>query len=418
MLLAAMLCALTATGGAIDHDHDEPGLCKAALARLGPVAPAVGWPEAPGGRDPSDTDVLHYELDIELIPSPTWLGGTNTISVRSLINGLATFEVRLRDVFTIGFMQIGATPVTWQRLSETTVQVTLDRAYNVGEEFDLIIDYDGSPVSLGFGSIEFTSHGGYPLIFTLSEPYYAHTWWPTKEENTDKATGALKITVPEELTVASNGLLVAVNNVGGGRDQYHWLTGYQTATYLFSFSAGRYNEFGDTYAYAGGSMPCDFFIFPDSDTQANRDKWLMSIDMLETFEPIFGLYPFIDEKYGIYQFGFGGGMEHQTMTGQGGFGEGLTAHELAHQWWGDMITCATWQDIWLNEGFATYSEALWQQRRARPARHHGHQAPQRRERQRLRARRRVGQPLAHLLQQLQLPQRRVGAAPVAPRRGQ
>ncbi len=340
---------------AVGNAGDEPGICKRGLAAVTLAPP----PEAPGVT--AETDVLHYELDIEIDPSSQWIGGSNTITVRSLVNGLTAMQIRLDDSFNTAAVQVGGIPVTWQRLSGTTIEVDLDRIYDTAEQFDLFIAYDGLPVSLGFGSINFSTQGGNPLVFTLSEPWFAYTWWPAKDDNNDKATGAMKITVPDTLSVASNGLLVSVDAVGGGRDRYHWLTGYQTAPYLFSFSATVYNTFTGTYVFDGGSMPVEFFIFPSSDTPSHRQDWLKSITMLDAFGGIFGLYPFIDEKYGIYQFGFGGGMEHQTMTGQGGFGEWLTAHELGHQWWGDMVTCGTWQDIWLNEGFATYSEALWEE---------------------------------------------------------
>jgi hypothetical protein len=359
---------------------DEVGTCgkaRAAAARFAPF-----YDEDPVGRcqacDATDlTDVLHCSLDLELIPASSTITGSNTFTIMSLADGLTNFTFRLRSQFAITSALInGTTPVTVTTSTTTTRIAMLDRAYNTGEVFTLKISYSGVPVSAGgFGSIEFGTQNGQPLVQSLSEPYYAYTWWPCKDgdvatvgDNSDKFTVEMAITAPDTMTSVSNGLLQGVDVLTGNRKRFRWASNYPLATYLVFICSTVYNQWQQTYDYpipgGTGHMPVQFSIYPANDSAGNRAAWEKCVQMLGTYRAFYGEYPFVNEKYGIYNFNFSGGQEHQTYTGEGTFSESVTSHELGHQWWGDNITCKTWSDIWLNEGFATYTEALWIQYRA------------------------------------------------------
>jgi len=363
LILALGVASLQTPSTAVEDPPDGCSRLKTARANLPGKNEAL---RLKSSNDPltGHTDVLHYRLDFEVDPAAEYLRGSNTMTVTTVVDDVSVFRFWLHTAFSITALEVEGETAEWRRLDAEVVEVSLGRIFARGETFELRVVYEGSPISGGWMSIVFESHRGTPVVSTLSEPWYSYTWWPVKEDSRDKATGELLITVPGELTVVSNGVLADIDNLSGGRRRFHWSTDYPMSPYLFAFSATRYNTFSDHYAHPGGSMPVEFFVYPDSDTAGNRALWRLSVDMLSTFGDLYGLYPFIDEKYAIYEFPWGGGMEHQTATGQGAFWESLTAHELAHQWWGDMVTCATWSDIWLNEGFATYSEALWFENRS------------------------------------------------------
>lgn len=315
-------------------------------------------------QDPTLTDVQHYDLTLEVRPDTRELIGSCVMTVKVEQPTLNAFRFRLRDNFLITSLQLDGRPISLVRESITTVRAEFDRVYTHDEVFQLRVDYQGVPVSRGFGSIEFTTRSsGAIIVATLSEPYYAYTWWPAKDENTDKATLTFSLIVPNTMVAVSNGMLQGVDTLPNNRLRYRYRHNYPIVPYLVAFATTNYNHWSRTFTDGEHTMPVDFYIYPENDTTSNRQAWERCLTMLGVFNNIYGLYPFINERYGIYQFQFSGGMEHQTMTGQGGFWESVTAHELAHQWWGDMVTCATWHDIWLNEGFATYSEALWEERK-------------------------------------------------------
>jgi aminopeptidase N len=246
----------------------------------------------------------------------------------------------------------------------TTVSIELNRSYGNGEMVALEIFYRGVPVSTGFGTFEFGEHAGTPWVWTLSEPYGASDWWPCNDHPSDKADSVdIWITCRRDFKVAANGKLIAIVDTPDSTHTYKWSERFPIATYLVFFSLTNYAEFTNWWRYSPtDSMPVLNYVLPEDFTVA-LDTFPQIIDMLTIFSERFGRYPFAAEKFGHAQFGRGGAMEHQTMTSliRRSFDQSTLAHELGHQWFGDLITCARWSHLWLNEGFASYAEAVYRE---------------------------------------------------------
>ncbi|MBN1510809.1 MAG: hypothetical protein JXB13_02250 [Phycisphaerae bacterium] len=307
----------------------------------------------------ADTDVIHCLLDLEVTLSPNSVIGTNTLDVASRRDGLTQFTLDLRSNLTVDAVTVGGAAATYTRPGHQLV-IDLDRAYSVGEGFQVAVTYHGLPQNLNWGSFEFGSHNGTAIVASLSEPYYAHTWWPCKESIDDKFTMNMWVTAPSWMTVASNGVLQGKDALTGGRSRTRWHEGYPISVYLVSVAMTNYTKWTEWCEYPGGSMPVEFYIYPE-DVATVQPLVADLVTMIETLSrpDVFGQYPFIEEKYGIAQFEWCCGMEHQTITSQGSFPERRNVHEMAHSWWGNSITCLDWHHIWINEGFARYAEALW-----------------------------------------------------------
>jgi len=305
---------------------------------------------------PGDTkiDITYYGLDLKVTSQPDYLYGKVTIGAKVDTSSIQSCFLDLQNALTIDSLWLNGTAAVFTH-SNHKINISLDRIYNNGESFLITVFYKGLPGSSGFGSFEFSSHQGAAAIWTLSEPYGAPDWFPCKDTPSDKADSSdVWITVADNLVPVSNGKLMQTTSNGNGTHTYWWKVNYPIAHYLLSLAITNYHVYTNYFVYSPtDSMPVIHFIYPESFNgyKSQLDKTPL---MLGVFSDKFGLYPYIEEKYGHAQFGWGGGMEHQTVASMGGFSDGLMVHELAHQWFGDMITCKDWHHIWLNEGFATY----------------------------------------------------------------
>jgi len=219
--------------------------------------------------------------------------------------------------------------------------------------------YQGAPVSEGFGSFATEVHGpdSIPVLWTLSEPYGAKDWFPCKISLDDKLDSVdVFITTPVAYRAASNGLLMSETTLNAQKTA-HWKHRYPITTYLICMAVTDYVTFENLVPAGEDTIRVLNYVYPED---VDNAVWGTSfiVSQMQLFNNLFGVYPFKDEKYGHAQFNWGGGMEHQTMTFVGNFGYELLAHELAHHWFGDKVTCGSWEDIWLNEGFATYLSGL------------------------------------------------------------
>lgn len=302
-------------------------------------------------------DVTYYQLNLDIDPLEQILSGI--VEIRGVAK-IDQFEQVELDFYTN--MEVDSIAGNGQNFihQNDQLQIDLSQSINTGESFTVTVFYHGTPEPIGFGGFRFDVQNGTPLIWSLSEPYFARTWWPCKDSPKDKADSVdIVLTVPDNLTAVSNGNLLENVDNGDGTRTFHWQEKYPITTYLVSVAITNYDSIADFFSYSqNDSMEVRLYVYSTFLEDA-YEILPRTLAMLEYFHEIFGPYPFLKEKYGIAQFGFGGGMEHQTISSQGRFGEILTAHELAHQWFGDKITNATWGDIWLNEGFASYAEALF-----------------------------------------------------------
>ncbi|HTR82496.1 MAG TPA: M1 family aminopeptidase [Bacteroidota bacterium] len=303
-------------------------------------------------------DVTYDSLALDVNTQTNFLNGEVTIVGICREAGQTTLTLDLNDAMHIDSVYVNGSRSSFMQ-DPFSFNVTLGQAPQTGDALRATIFYSGYPVATGFGSIVFNTHAGVPWVYSLSEPYGARDWWPCKNDQSDKADSAdIVVTCDSAFRVGSEGVLLSVKNFGNGKTAYHWHESYPIASYLISIAISNYAQLTYWFHYSPtDSMEVLNYILPEDVPTASRMLPLV-LDMLKIYSGMYGRYPFIREKYGHSEFGIGG-MEHQTMTSISTFVENIVAHELAHQWFGDMITCRTWSDLWLHEGFAQYSTALY-----------------------------------------------------------
>lgn len=365
-------------------DIERPGLRSFEAGRSGRAAfsaGALGRAAAGSAR----YDLLRYDLELAIDPATTSIEGRAELVLASVVPALSEVVLDLGEGLRVDSvttrLNVEVAPeLQWVRLAHEhagdSLSVFLPVSLAAGDSVALRVHYGGHPpvVDGDMGLIFGTHHqGAGPLVASNCEPAYSRYWRPCKDRPDDKSTARVAVTVPADLIAVSNGTLVEERDNPDGTRTFVWYERYPIAAYLLSVAISDYVLLGEQcLTDMGTAVPLRHWVFAQDEADA-AIEFAPTCDMVSFLEgtpaaPLLGPYPFAPEKYGHAAFDWGGAMEHQTVTSIGysiltglGTAELIVLHELAHQWLGDAVTPAGWADIWLNEGFATYCEALWRE---------------------------------------------------------
>jgi aminopeptidase N len=307
-------------------------------------------------------DAIQYQLWLDIRPESREIWGRLALSVSCRQAGADSLELDLLEL-TVDSVFVDGDAASFRR-PPRRLDVHFPRPRMIGDTVSLVIYYHGRPVNDGFGGFFFTPRS----VFTIGEGIYSYppsmtrSWLPCLDHPADKALFELQARVPSSWIVASNGSPVAPTEQDSA--SHVWRSRHPMATYLFALAAGEYDTLRqDVIFCSGDTLPVVNYVYPEKKEGARRDYRNVPQALL-LFSQWFGRYPF--EKYGTVMAPCRGAMEHQTLTTlSDALVEGtqryelVFIHELAHQWWGDLVTLSDWPDIWLNEGFASYCEALF-----------------------------------------------------------
>ncbi len=319
---------------------------KAASAKMNATASALT----------DNYNIVYHQLNWQINPNNLFIKGSVTTWFKPLVNNFSQIYFDLSSVLTVDSVKSNNVQLVFVHTSDM-LSITLAAPLAQQQLDSVTVYYQGIPASSGFGSFGKGTHEGVSIVWTLSEPYGSKDWWPCKQGLTDKIDSIdVFVTCPTGNKVASNGLLKDSLQLGGDT-RFHWKHCFPIATYLIGIACTNYFAYNDTVPLGNDTVMVLNYVYPETAFETQQ-KTKDIVGVMQLFSSLFGKYPFADEKYGQAEFGWGGGMEHQTMSFVGAFVHDLMAHELAHQWFGNKVTCASWSDLWLNEGFATYLTGL------------------------------------------------------------
>lgn len=304
-------------------------------------------------------DITYHELRFTVDPTDNFITGQVTSTFKALSN-MTSVVFDLTNELTVSSVTLAGNPLSFLQNSANELEITLPTTLNTGNSTTVVINYSGVPSSAEDAFTQ-TTHSGTPIIFTLSEPFGAKDWWPCKQDLNDKIDSFdIYITCPEAYIGVSNGLLQS-SLTSGGNTTRHFRHNFPIPAYLISLNVTNYTTYNiqaGLGTVANPYFPINNYLYPESNTVSVQNSINQTVPIMNVFEEKFGFYPYRSEQYGHVQFGWGGGMEHTTMSSMGGWSRSLIAHELGHQWFGNKITCGTWKDIWLNEGLTEYMAGI------------------------------------------------------------